>query len=64
MNTDPMPNRQRIEVLLCRGWFGEWVLGTVLDAREMKVDLDEPPPNIGIPKIVTDPDICEWRPAL
>jgi hypothetical protein len=34
----------------------------VLDAREMKVELDAPPPDIGIPKIVSDPDICDWRP--
>ena len=58
-----MTNGQRVEVRFCRGWADEWVLGTVLDAREMKVELDEPPPNIGIPKIVTDPDVCDLRPA-
>ena len=39
----PMENGQRVEVQLCRGWADEWVPGSVLDAREMKVELDEPP---------------------
>jgi hypothetical protein len=63
MELPPMTNRQRVEVQLCRGWADQWVLGTVLDASAMKVELDQPPPDIGIPKIVTDPDICDWRPA-
>jgi hypothetical protein len=63
MNTQPMTDGQRIEVQLCRGWADEWVRGTVLDARQMKVELDAPPPDIGIPKIVTNPDIVAWRPA-
>jgi hypothetical protein len=37
----------------------EWVAGTVLDAREMKVELDEDPP--GMPRTITEPDICRWR---
>ncbi len=58
-----MRDGQRVEVQLCRGWADEWVAGTVLDARELTVELYEPPPDIGIPKVVTDPDICDWRPA-
>jgi hypothetical protein len=44
-----MENGLRVEVQLCRGWADERVPGTVLDAREMKVELDAPPPDIGIP---------------
>ena len=62
MNMQPMTDGQHVEVQLCRGWADEWVRGTVLDARQMKVELDEPLADIGIAKIVTDPDICDWRP--
>jgi hypothetical protein len=29
--------------------------------RERKGGLGAPQPNIDIPKIVRDPDICDWR---
>jgi hypothetical protein len=48
---------------VCRGWADDWVPDTVLDAREMKVELDALPPDIGIPKIVSDPNICDRRPV-
>jgi len=41
--------------MCCRGWFGAGS-STVIDWREMKVELDEPPPSIGIPKVVRDRD--------
>ena len=56
-----MKNGQRIEVLLNRGFADEWVPGTVLDAREKKIQLDEDVP--GLPRVVSDSDIAEWRRA-
>jgi len=43
-----MKDGQRVEVRLCRG------------ERKMKVELDEPLPDVGIPKIFTEPAICDW----
>jgi hypothetical protein len=56
-----MKDGGRVEVLLHRGYADEWVLGTVRDCREMKVELDEDPP--GLPRMISEPDICDWRPA-
>jgi hypothetical protein len=56
-----MENGQRVDVRLCPGWVDKWALGTMLDAREMMVELDGPPPDIGIAKILSDPDIRDRR---
>jgi hypothetical protein len=37
MNTDPMTNGQRIEVLLCRGWFGDHTADWVCVAARRRI---------------------------
>jgi len=59
--TDDGENGQRVDVRLCRGWVDKWALGTMLDARERTVKLDAPPPDIGIAKILSDPEIRDRR---
>jgi len=60
-SADDGENGQRVDVRLCRGWVDKWALGTMLDARERTVKLDAPPPDIGIAKILSDPEIRDRR---
>ena len=56
-----MKDGQRVLVLLNRGMADEWVPGTVLDSREMKVELDVDPP--GMSGIITGAEIADWLPS-
>ena len=47
---EPMKDGQCVEGLFCRGGADECVVETVLDAREMKVEFDKPPPNARPPE--------------
>jgi hypothetical protein len=61
MKKQEVENGQRVQVLLHRGMADTWIPGTVLDWREMKVQLDEDPP--GMARIVSESDIADWRPV-